>query len=261
MEEEKTGTEQAGDADQQTGVNLESDGQAEGTQAAAGDQDDKTVEGLKAAAKAEREKRQEAEEAAENLRNQMALQAATQQVQQTQEKPKSTYEQAISDCGIADPEYMTEAERIKVMARYEELNRFQSQQQAQMVTNQAFINAHSDYGEVVGKNNAQGVFMPSAELTKILTEKPYLQAAAYASSQGAYRIVLDERKAQELLKKQKVLDEHLVEQDIDTKTAPLGGSAAGGAGSSTESAVKLDTVEDVAAVEQRVAAGEFDTKG
>ena len=65
---------------------------------------------------------------------------------------------------------------------------------------------------------------------KILTEKPYLTAAAYASSQGAYQVVIDERKRAELEKSATANQEHLARQGVDNNTDPLGGSAAGGGG-------------------------------
>lgn len=211
------------------------------------------------AKKVAEEAQKEAEAQTQLVRDQMALQSANQvQTQvQTQTRAKSTYEQAIADCGITEVEYMTEPDRIRIMARKDELDSVKVQQQANVMTNQTFINDHSDYGEVVGRYNQTGVFVPSAELTKILQEKPYLTAAAYASSRGAYNVVVKERELQEIIKKNKVFEQHQAGLNADNKLAPLAGSAAGGAGTHDDMS-GLKTADDVAAMEARVAAGEFD---
>ena len=86
VDEDVMGIDDAGDADLQldddSGKNLALDGQEDGSQDAAG-QDE--VAGLKAAAAAERQKRQTAEADAQALRDQIAIQAAARQAPSQQQ--------------------------------------------------------------------------------------------------------------------------------------------------------------------------------
>ena len=208
------------------------------------------------------EAKKAAEEQAELLRNQMAIMQANQQpVQpQTQTQPLSDYDQAKTDLGLAGEEYMDESQRSKVYARITEIMNARHQQTAAAFSNQQFESSHPDFGSVVGlRNPATGTIQPTAEITKILAEKPYLTAAAYASSQGAYEIVMQQRKIDELQQQNTVQEEHLKQQGIDTKLAPVSGAAAGG-GAVTTTGSKV-TIEQQQAMEERVASGEFNKKG
>lgn len=191
---------------------------------------------------------------------QMALLQANQQPVQTQTQPLSDYEQAKTDLGIANVEYPTEAERSNVMTRMAELVNIRNQQTNAAFANQQFESSHPDFTSAVGlRNPVTGAIQPTAEIVKILAEKPYLTAAAYASSQGAYEIVMQERKIQELSQLNTVQQEHLKQQGIDTKLAPVSGAAAGGGAITTTGASV--TVEQQRAAEERVASGEFNKKG
>lgn len=256
-EENKTGNEKdTGDAGQTDTGNkdITAGGQQDVTPDAEGNQDEKYKAAV-AMANAEKEKRQATESQSQLLQDQMSIMQAN-QVQPQQ--PSSTYEQAIKDLGI-DPDYMTETERIKVFAHKEQLDQVKNQQVASQFANQQFIRSHPDYFDVVGKP-VGNQYQVSAELQKILTEKPHLTAAAYASSQGAYQIVMEERKLAELKKKNEALTEHQTQQDIDNKTAPMSGAAAGGGGTVASGDVlpANATIEQVREMERRVAAGEFD---
>ena len=194
-----------------------------------------------------------AEQQAQLMQDQVTL-MQTSQVQTTQvQQPKTAYEQSIAALGY-DPDYLTEVERGKVLAHMVETMNTQNSQGAQVLANQQFINEHPDYNEAVGKQ-VGNQFLPSAEIAEILLRKPHLKAAAYASSQGAYQIVIDERKLKELEEKTAVNDEHLKQNDIDNQTAPVSGAAAGGG--AIEASAGAVSIEQQLAMEQRVEGGEF----
>lgn len=189
---------------------------------------------------------------------QMAIMQANQQpVQQTQVKePLSDYDQAKADLGLAGEEYMDENQRSKVQARITEIMNARNQQRNAALANQQFENSHPDFGSVVGLHNPiTGAIQATAEILKILTEKPYLTAAAYASSQGAYEIVMQQRRIDELQQQNTVQEEHLKQQGIDTKLAPVSGAAA--AGGAAQAASGTVTVEQQQENERKVAAGEL----
>jgi hypothetical protein len=200
-------------------------------------------------------KKEAAEREAELLRQQMSVVLAN-QPQSTSAQPqrqKTTYEQAIEDCRI-DPDYMTESDRIRVMARKDELDLQRNIQIANQFANQRFIDSHSDFTTVAGHLNPTGEFVPSAELQKILIKKPYLRASCTA--QGAYEIVMEERRLAELTR---TAQQHKVQQEVDMKTSPMSPAAAGGgAVSRTEGQItENSTAEDVLRIEQEVKSGKF----
>ena len=140
-----------------------------------------------------------------------------------------------------------------------ELMNVRSQQSAAFLTNQQYELSHSDFGSVVGlRNPVTGQIQPTAEISKILTEKSYLTAAANASSRGAYEIVMNERKLNELATQNAVQEEHLKQQGIDTKLAPVSGAAAAGGAIPAQSQGAI-TIEQQQENERRVAAGELKT--
>ena len=171
-EENKTGTEQAGGADQdKAGNNDAAAGVQQGdTQDAAGNQE---VEGLKAAAVAEREKRQaavaEAQAAkaeAQSLRDQMAIVSA--QPAQQQERV-GLYKAVVKQLGI-NPEYATPDEQGQI---FEGMVQVTAGQQSE----QSFIISHPDYGEVVGVNGPGGQFQYAPPLIRALKANPALANA------------------------------------------------------------------------------------
>ena len=205
--------------------------------------------------------RKTVEEQLQQTQAQMAILQANQQPAQSQVKqPLSDYDQAKTDLGLAGEEYMDESQRGKVYTRMTEIMNTRSQQSAAAFSNQQFESSHSDFTSVVGvRNPLTGTIQPTAEILKILTEQPHLTAAAYASSQGAYDIVMKEREITKLREQNTVQEEHLKQQGIDTKLAPVSGAAA--AGGSMAAATGIVTVEQQREMEERVAAGEFNQKG
>lgn len=187
------------------------------------------------------------------------LQANQQPAQQVQTQPLSDYDQAKTDLGLAGEEYMDESQRSKVYSRMTEIMNARSQQTNAALSNQQFENSHPDFGNVVGlRNSLTGTIQPTAEILKILTEKPHLTPAAYASSQGAYEIVMQQRRIDELQQQNTVQEEHLKQQGIDTKLAPVSGAAAAGGAVNTQAGTV--TVKQQEEMEERVASGEFNTK-
>lgn len=253
-DEETTGTEATGDADQNTG---NTDATAGVGDAAAGDaaqgQDDKTEAGFKGAYEAEKLKRVQLEQSEQLLRDQLTVAQANQPQVQVAE-PKSVYDQAKVNLGLAEEEFIEESQRGKIYAEINRITNTENQQNAQLTANQIFISAHPDYNEVVGRY-AGNQFIPSAEITELVKSKPYLAATAYASAQGAYQIVMDERKLKELGQKTTVQEEHLKQHGIDTKLAPV--SAAAAAGGAVTAGAGTPTVEQQQEMEQKVENGEF----
>lgn len=196
-----------------------------------------------------------AEASVQTLADQMAImQANQQQVVQAPAQPLTPYDQAKADLGLVDEEFITEADRSKIFARTTEIQNAQYQRQAQRQTNLQFAQTHSDYGDVVGRYIGNQ-FQPSPELTKILTEKPHLTATAFASSEGAYKIVMEQRELEKLQAQNVVNEEHLKQQGVDDKIAPVSAAAAAGGAVTTQGASV--TVEQQEDMERRVEAGEF----
>lgn len=208
------------------------------------------------------QKKRDAETKNELLQQQLAIMQQQQQLmpQAQTQQPLTTYEQAMKDLGY-DADYLTEAERIQVFRRKEQLDNQRFYQQSIEQQNRAFMLSHPDYGEVVGKiDPATRQVVPSAEITEILQRKPWLYNAATASAEGAYNIVIEERRLKELESKSGTLSAADAAQKAAARTAPMSGSAAGGAAGipGAENVAAMKTAADVAAMEARVAAGEFD---
>lgn len=197
-----------------------------------------------------------AEEKARILQEQIQILAANQQQQpapaQVTSQPVTVYDQARADLGLQDEEYPTETDRGRIIQRTIELQNAAQQQNQQAVSNQRFIQEHADFGEVVGRQIGNN-FQLSPELLKIITEKPHLANAAYSGSQGAYKIVMDERKLVELEKNATANQEHLTRQGIDNKTEPLGGSAAGGGSAGDPNNQQMMSREQVKEIERKLA--------
>lgn len=199
-----------------------------------------------------------AEQQKQQAIDQLALVQANQTQVQTQQ-PVSIYEQALIDCGLKGQEYLSQEEQIKVNTRMEQLGVVRTQQNQQAFADQNFAQSHSDFVTAVGQlNQVTGQFMASVELQKILMEKPHLRASC-STAQGAYAIVMQERKLAELSKKTETLEQQQTQQNVDANLAPMSGVAAGGGAVSrtTGQITEKSSAKDVAAMEQRVKAGEF----
>ncbi len=202
-----------------------------------------------------------AEERAQLAESQIALINANQQQQVVQSQPQqplSDYDQAKADLGLTGVEFIEEAERGKIYVRINEITQARNRQTSAAMANQQFEGTHTDFTSVVGlRNPLTGVVQPSAEILEILKEKPYLTAAAYASSQGAYEIVMNEREVTKLKEQTTIQEEHLKGQGIETKLAPVSGAAA--AGGAIQASSGSVSVEQQQEMEAKVAAGEFNT--
>lgn len=164
--EEPKGVEDPSTANlEEPGANPKEGVPSEGTPAAVVNQE---VKGLKAGITAEREKRQVAEADVQNLKDQIALQPQVPQATQVS-LSQAVAKQLGIDIEIASPE---EVCRIN-----EGVLQIMSGQQSQ----QSFINSHPDYAEVVGITLPNGVFQPSAPLSRELKANPALADALWNS--------------------------------------------------------------------------------
>lgn len=210
-------------------------------------------------AKAAEEAKLLAEQQAQQTRDQLALMQQANQAPAQVQKPVSTYEQALIDCGVAGEEFLTEEQRIKVNSRQEQLSSVRTQQNQQVFANQQFAQSHSDFGTAVGQvNPSTGQFMYSAELQAILTKKPHLQGSCY-TAQDAYKIVMEQRELEKLSKESAAMQEHQQQQRIDANLSPMSSAAAGGGAVNREQGqiTESSTADDILALERRVKAGEF----
>jgi len=242
-----TATQTAEDSAQQAATQTDQDGA------------DRESEGLKQAAVAEKKKRQELEAQllAIQTENAVLKQQATQVVAPSQTaQPESTYARAVKELGLQDETWLTTEQQAKVFARKEQLDQQNQQQFMRMTVDTQFMASHPDYGDVVGRMNpVTGAFIPSEELQRILMTKPYLSVVAQSGAQAAYELVVQERQLAELKRLQSTLSEQDTRQNIDALTAPMSPAAASG-GDLT--GMGLNTAEEVARMEARVKAGEFD---
>ncbi len=176
MAKEETGNEEAGGADQKNAGNNDAAAgvQQSDTQDAAGNQE---VEGLKAAAIAEREKRQAAETELQNVRDQNAL-LSQQQVTQTKPQEQVSLSKAVAKQLGIDIELATPEEICQIN---EGVLQITSGQQVE----QSFINTHPDYAQVVGTTLPSGQFQPAAPLSRALKGNPALQSALQNSPNKA----------------------------------------------------------------------------
>ena len=244
VEENKTGTEQAGDADQDKAGNndVAAGGQQSDTQDAAGNQDE--LAGLKAAAVAERAKRQAAEAEAQaakieaqTLRDQMAI-ASSQPVKQPERV--GLYKAVAKQLGI-DPELASVDEQGMI---FEGMLQVTSSQQSE----QSFIASRPDYAEVVGVIGPRGQFQYAPPLIRALKENPALASALNNSPNKAvlaYEIARkDPQYLAELADKAKSADTKAAEKavvKIEAANKQLSVSAAKGGG-------QLDKAANIAAM-------------
>ena len=252
MPETQTGTKDAGAADQQqTGDDSSAAGVQQTTTPAAEGNQDAQVEAFKTKAEDEVKKRQAAETELESTKQQMNLLQANQPVQpQLPTQPKTLFEQCAERLGFGDGSYLTGEQHGQVL-------QLMIQVQGNVATTQNYIQNHPDFIQVAGAINQQGQIMPSAELQKILTEKPQLRSLA-SSPQGAYELVMQEREVAKLKAENEIQAEHLKQQGIDTTLAPVSGAAAT-TGAVSSKAPAVITPEQQVEMEEKVARGEFNT--
>lgn len=203
--------------------------------------------------KAAEEAKALAEQQLQQTRDQMALQPQVQP-----QKTVSTYEQALTDCQLLDEEFLTQEQQIRVNARHEQLINAKNQQAQANQADLQFAQSHPDFVKAVGYLNPQGHFVASAELNKILMEKPYLRGSC-VTAQGAYEIVMQERKLAELSQQTTTLKAHQTRQNVDGNLAPMSPAATGGGAVERKGKItKSSSAEDIRAMEQRVKSGEFE---
>ncbi len=242
------------------GQDLNTSGQSdESGKLADGTDENKTVPytKLKEAVDAKNTAEELLQKQAQDHQSQMAILQANQQPVQQSQQPLSDYDQAKADLGLTDTEYIDEVQRSSIHTRMIEITNARNHQSAAVFANQQFEGSHPDFGNVVGlRNLVNGRVQPTAEILEILAKKPYLTAAAYASSQGAYEIVMEERKLVELEKNATVNQEQRNRQGLDNASLPLGGSAAGGGGTGDAQNQTMMTRAQVLEIEEKLAAGE-----
>lgn len=196
-----------------------------------------------------------AEEQVAYAQRQIDLMQQNQQAQQTQQVQKSSSQQALDSLGItADDLYGDNI--VKYQEAVNQIENSNRQQGQVVMESQNFLMSHPDANQVVGSVNlATGQIMnPSAELLGILAKKPHLAAAC--TPQGAYDIVMQERKMAEFEKTQTIATEQITRQKVDNATLPLGGSAAGGGSMGAASNTGLMTREQQREIIAKLDAGE-----
>jgi len=172
-------------------------------------------------------------------------------------RPQSTMEQAMQELGLTADDLYGE-NLVNVQRRKDQLDYALNQQSQANIASNQFVASHPDAAQVIGSvNPITQQFAPSVELSQILTAKPHL-AGACNSLQGAYDVVMEQRKLAAFEKKAAVNTEHQNRANADVVTQPLGGSAAGGAGGvGTQGAQSLLTREQTLEIERKLAAGEL----
>ena len=155
---------------EEPGVNPIEGVPVEGTPAAGENQE---VEGLKAAAIAEREKRQAAETELQSVRDQNAL-LSQQQATQTKPQEQVSLSKAVAKQLGIDIELATPEEICQIN---EGVLQITSGQQAE----QSFIDIHPDYAQVVGTTLPSGQFQAAPPLLRALKGNPALSSALQTS--------------------------------------------------------------------------------
>jgi hypothetical protein len=226
---------------------------------AATQQADKTVDSQNAVPydrfKEVNDAKKAAEEQAAYAQRQLELMQQMSQQQAQPTAPTNTMEQAMSELGLTADDLWGE-NLLKLQARKDQLDTAQRQQAQAVMSSQQFLMSHPDANQVVGSVNlATGqILNPSAELLAILAKKPYLAGAC--TPEGAYDIVMQERKIAEFEKTQQVANEQITRQKVENAIAPLGGSAAGGGSTGAGSNTGLMTREQIAEINRRLDLGE-----
>jgi len=181
-----------------------------GTPAAVENQE---VEGLKAAAVAEREKRQAAEAELQNARDQVAL--MSQQAPAQPQKQTALHQAIAKQLGI-DLDMATPQETLQIT---EAMLMITSGQQSE----QSFVNSHPDYAEVVGVNGPGGQFQYAPPLLRALKGNPALGNALQNSPNKAvlaYEIARnDPQYLKDVAEKAKAPDTKAAEKAVAAITA------------------------------------------
>ena len=174
--------------------------------------------------------------------------------------PQSSMEQALVDCGLTADDLYDGNNKIKIQVRKDQIDAAQRRQGQANIANTQFMNAHPDAAQVVGSvNPITQQLVPSAEFSQLLAAKPHL-AGACTDFQGAYNIVMEQRKLAEYEKKAAINTEHQNRTNTDVITKPLGGSAAGaGGGAGKQGGQALMTREQVLEVERKLRTGELES--
>ncbi len=205
------------------------------------------------------EARKAAEEQAAYSQRQLELMQQQQLVNANPpQRPLSSMEQALADCGVTTDDLYDGANLVKVQNRKDEIDHARLQQQQANFTNQQFIIQHPDINQVVGSvNPTTGQIMSvSPELIALLSKKPHL-AGACVTAEIAYDLVMQERELNKFTKTQASTEEHKNRQEIDNVSQPLGGSAAGGSGAGEINGQRMMTREQVLETERKLEAGEI----
>jgi hypothetical protein len=239
---------------------------ADGQQAAtpaAGDLQSQ-IDAFKTKALDETQKRQALESELQQIRDQMAFVAANSQTQQQaqQQVQKSMFEQAIEDLGYEKDSYLTVEEQAKVNTLVEQR---QIAHNTAVAQNQSFLSQHPDFAEVVGTGNpANGTFVPSPHLQKLVQKNPQLAQAIANSPQAAqlaYHFVVSDpdyiaaKQTQSLTPEQKAAQ--AAANAIKAAARPISISAAMGGGGNMSKAQQITSMTDAefAAYKERLKAG------
>ena len=173
--------------------------------------------------------------------------------QTTQQVPKSTYEQAMDQCGLTADDLYGE-NIIRVQSAKDQLDAQKMQQVQSLVSTQQFAVSHPDLEQVVGSVNPTTglIAIASAEVTSLSAKMPYL---VNASTPEIYEAVMQERELQKLKASQTSATEHQKRQNVDNAIQPLGGSAAGGGGGEVQGSGMMSREQQLD-IERRLDNGE-----
>lgn len=140
-----------------------------------------------------------AQEAAKTAQEQsVQLQAQVNQLSQQGSVPQPTdpYSQTVRQLGLQDEPYLNAEQQGQV---FNSMFQAISVQQA----DNAFVESHPDYAQVVGVSDATGRFIPAAPLQRVLAKDPHLGQAINNSPQGrrlAYNLAVSDSEYQKSLK-------------------------------------------------------------
>jgi len=198
-----------------------------------------------------------AEEQTLHAQRQLELMAQQQQPTATPTAPALIEDQALKDLGITADELYGE-NVVLYQKRVNQLSQAQQQQNQAQFANQQFMMSHPELNQVVGNvNPANGqITTASPELYAILGKKPYL-ANSCGTLQGAYEIVMQERKITKLENAGDPNKNNKPADKVATATDPLGGSAGGGSGGGEMSPQGLLSRDQVAQIDADFASGKY----
>lgn len=246
----------AGSVDQQDLTDQVVDDQKQDDVLADGTTKDKSVPYAELEKATQRTKAAE-EQAAYAQRQLELMQQNAQLQQQTQQQtaPKTVSELALDSLGITSEDLYGD-NVVKFQEAVTQINNANNQLANAQTEVQQFAAKHPDINEVVGSVNLTTgqIVAPTQEVYALVQKKPYL---AQASTSDIYNAVIEERQFAEFKKNAVVNDEHLNRQNANNKSQPLGGSAAGGGGTGSQSKQQLMSREQVRQTEADIAAGKY----